>query len=89
MQGLWLPAFGLSLVQAFRLSGVQDLPDVGSGPFVVCSLPFVRFVALLLVRWLHICPYFAILGGSDGVLWRSCVFVLLACFAWIVGLLCA
>ena len=31
---------------------LQDLPEVGSGPLVVCSLLFVRFTALSLVRCL-------------------------------------
>ena len=34
------------LVQAFE---AQDLPEVGSGPLVVCPVPFVRFIALLLL----------------------------------------
>ena len=36
-----------------RLSMLQDLPDlpeVGSGPLVVCSMPFARFPALLVVH---------------------------------------
>ena len=44
------------LVQAFE---AQDLPEVGAGPLVVCSLAFVRFVALLSVRCLQIWLYFA------------------------------
>ena len=32
-----------------RLSMLQDLPEVGSGPLVVCSMPFARFPALLVV----------------------------------------
>ena len=34
-------------------------------------------------------PLFRIIRGFDGVLWVSCGFVLLWCFAWLVGLLCA
>lgn len=56
---------------------------------LACSLPFGCFVALCSVCCLQICPYFAILGGFGGVLWWLCGFVLLACFAWLVGLLCA
>ena len=37
----------------------KDLPEVGSGPLVVCSLLFVRFPALLSVRYLQIWLYFA------------------------------
>ena len=33
-----------------RLSMLQDLPEVGSGPLVVCSMPFARFPALLVVH---------------------------------------
>ena len=39
--------------------GHQDLPEVGSGPLVACSLLFVRFPALLSVRCLQIWLYFA------------------------------
>ena len=46
-------------VQVVRLSRLQDLLDAGGGPLVVCSLPFVSFVALHLVRCLRICLYFA------------------------------
>ena len=34
-----------------RLSMLQDLPEVGSGPLVVCSMPFARFPALLVVHY--------------------------------------
>ena len=43
----------LALVLSWcRLSRVQDLRSAGSGPLVVCSVAFVLFLALLLVRWL-------------------------------------
>lgn len=51
-----------------RLSGLQDLPDVGSGPFVPCSLHFGRFVALLLSCCLQICPYSRFKGVLTGFL---------------------
>ena len=35
-----------------RLSMLQDLPSVGSGPLVVRSPPFARFPALLLVHYI-------------------------------------
>lgn len=60
-----------------RASRLQDLPDAGGGPLVVCSLPFVRFTALLLLVCLQIWLYFAFLGGFYGVLGVSCGFVLL------------
>ena len=34
-------------------------------------------------------PLFRNFRGFGGVLWLLCGFVLLACFAWLVGLLCA
>ena len=34
-----------------RASRLQDLPDAGGGPLVVCSLHFGRFAALLLRCW--------------------------------------
>ena len=46
--------------------GLQDLKEVGSGPLVVCSLPFARFLALCLSCRLQIWLYFAILGGFSG-----------------------
>ena len=54
-----------------------------------CSLLFVLSLAVPLVDCLQIWLCFAFLGGFDGVLWVSCGFVLVACFAWIVWLLCA
>ena len=42
-----------------RLSMLQDLPEVGSGPLVVCSMPFVRLSALPYCFAFQICPYFA------------------------------
>ena len=38
-----------------RLSMLQDLPEVGSGPLVVCSMPFARFPALCLSCRFQIC----------------------------------
>ena len=42
-----------------RLSRLQDLPEVGSGPIVVRSMHFVRFTALCLSCRLRIWLYFA------------------------------
>lgn len=42
-----------------RRSRIQDLPEVGSGPLVVRSPPFVRFTALRLSCRLRIWLYFA------------------------------
>ena len=70
------------LVQACRLSGL-------SSPFVACSLPFVRYLALLLVHCLQIWLYFAFLGVLAGFWGVSCGFVLSWWFAWLVGLLYA
>ena len=78
----WLPAFGLSLVQVCRVSGLFPA-------FVACSLPFVRFPALPLSGCLQIWLYFAFLGGFQRVLGLLRGFVLLWRFAWLVGLLCA
>ena len=39
--------------------GIQDLPEVGSGPLVVRSLPFVRSLALPLVHRLQMWFYLA------------------------------
>ena len=50
--------------------GFQDLPEVGSGPLVVCSPPFVRFTALRLVHRLQIWLYFAFLGRFSAVCGR-------------------
>ena len=44
-------------VQVVGASEAQDLPDTGVGPLVVCSVLFVRFVALPLLGWLEICLY--------------------------------
>ena len=41
------------------LSRLRDLPEVGSGPLVVCSVPFARFTALYLSCCLQIWLYFA------------------------------
>ena len=49
---------------------------VGSGPFVVRSLPFVRFLALSLVRCLQICLYSRFKGVFSGF------------WGWRVGLYC-
>ena len=55
--------FGVSTgAEVGRVSRLQDLPEVGSGPLVVCSLPLVRFSALLSLRCLRIWLYFAFLG---------------------------
>ena len=77
------------LVQACRLSRVQDLQEVGSGPLVVCFLLLSAFLLCPLADCLQICPYFAFLGGFGVVseCWRG--FVLAWCFAWLVWLLCA
>ena len=48
-------------VQACRLSRIQDLKGVGSGPLVVCSLPFMLSLALLSLRWLANMALFRIL----------------------------
>ena len=42
-----------------RRSRIQDLPEVGSDPLVVRSMPFVRFTALCLSCRLQIWLYFA------------------------------
>ena len=56
---LWCVVSCAPLVVAFivstgpevgRRSRIQDLPSVGSGPLVVCSMPFARFPALLVVH---------------------------------------
>ena len=56
---LWCGVSCAPLVVAFivstgpevgRLSRIQDLPSVGSGPLVVCSPPFARLSALLVVH---------------------------------------
>ena len=56
---------------------LQDLPDAGSGPLVVRSLPFVRFPALLAVHLLEIWLYLAFNGFLTGFL---LVDVCLYCF---------
>ena len=43
---------GVHWWQVCRIQGLQDLPDAGSGPLVVCSLLFVRFLALLVVHYI-------------------------------------
>ena len=53
---LHLGRWSCPLVQACRL---QDQQGVSSGPLVVCSLPYVRFHAMLAVDCLQICPYLA------------------------------
>ena len=59
-----------------RASRFQDLPEVGSGPLVVRSVPFVRFVALRLARCSQICLYLRFKGvfsgfcGADVYLYR-------------------
>ena len=48
---LWWRCFIVSTgPEVGRLSMLQDLPEVGSGPLVVCSMPFARFPALLVVH---------------------------------------
>ena len=50
---LWLSLCGgdgVHWVQVVGASRLQDLPDAGGGPPVVCSLPFGRLVALLAVQ---------------------------------------
>ena len=69
MRGLWwcvlcLP-FGVSAGAGVRRSGLLLA-------FVVCSVPFVRFLALLVVRWLEICLY-SHFKGVFGVVWGCCV----------------
>ena len=57
------------LCRSAGLSRVQDLPEVGSGPLVVCS------VAFLLCRWciaIEICLYSRFKGVFRGV-WVVCV----------------
>ena len=46
-----------------RLSRIQDLPEVGSGPLVVRPMPFVRFTALLFVVSLANMALFRVLRG--------------------------
>lgn len=48
---------GVHWWQVAQGAGAQDLPEVGFGPLVVCSLPFVRSLALLVVGCLQICLY--------------------------------
>ena len=66
--------------------GLQDLPEVGAGPLVVCSL---LLSALSLCLWCVACKYGSIsrFKGVFSAVWGvSCGFVLLACFAWLVWL---
>ena len=72
-----------------RLFDAQDLPERWPWSSGRVFPPFVRFIALLLVRCPQIWLYFAFLGRFWRVLWSLCGFVLVACFAWLVGLLCA
>lgn len=45
---LWWWCFIVSTgPEVCRLSRLQDLPEVGSGPLVVCSMPFVPFLLCL------------------------------------------
>ena len=68
-----------------RWCRVQGLP-VSCG---VCSAPFVLSLALCSVHCPWNMPLFAFWGVFSGVSLVGCMFVLLACFAWLVGLLCA
>ena len=58
--GLLVCLFACPLVQRWAgLRGFRTSLNAGAGPLVVCSVVFVRFAALLLVRCLQIWLYFA------------------------------
>ena len=63
-----------------RLSMLQDLPEVGSGPLVVCSMPFVPF---LLCLWCIALEYGSIsrFEGVFSAFWGAdvCVYGLRLC----------
>ena len=86
---LCLPIFIVSSGGRWAGLRAQDLPDAGGGPLAVCSLPFIRSLALPLVHCLQIWLYFAFFRGFQRVLGCLCGFVLSWCFAWLVGLLYA
>ena len=53
-----------------RLSMLQDLPEVGSGPLVVCSMPFARFPALLAVSLANMALFRVLRGFLEGFMVR-------------------
>ena len=68
------------------LSRLQDLPEVGSGPLVVRSVPLARSLALCFPAMLANMPLFAILrgflAGFRGFVWVCSFWVL--CVACVV-----
>lgn len=74
-------------------SRLQDLPDVGGGPPVVCSVPlsllFVPLLPLLSCNTCEICLVSRFKGVFSVVLGRGCIFIWVDVFAWLVWLLCA
>ena len=87
--GLWLclPAFWrVCWCGSVRLSRLQDLPEVGSGPLVVCSLLFSPLccsaLGALIANMALFRVFKAFLEGFGVVAW-VCV-VLVACVACVV-----
>ena len=71
-----------------RIQDLQDLPDAGSGPLVVCSLLFWGLSRLACLGLLENMPLFrilrAFLEGFMGFVWVCVVLALcLACVAFV------
>ena len=62
--GLWLCLSAFHRVHWWHMCRIQDPPNAGSGPLVVCSLPLVvcspPFVLSLLCLWCIACKYASI-----------------------------
>ena len=91
MQGLplWLSLWGGGRVHWVQVVGSLRCVRL----LWSCVPPFVRLLsAFLLCVWWDACKY-ALISRFKGVFGAvslvGCMFVLLACFAWLVGLLCA